>query len=98
MLIAIDERQPVQEQLGAFLIAKEIPTSQLKIGDKVYIFDGIYHNKYEIYDVVGFGEEEYVNGIKTKGVPYVNRYGDENRGYAWNCNNYITNDTVRIQR
>ena len=98
MLIAIDDCQPVKEQLGAFLIAKEIPVSEVQVGDEVYVFEGIWHNRYEKYKVVGLGEEEYVNGIKTNGVPYINKYGDETRGYAWNCNNYIQGDTVRVAK
>lgn len=96
MLIAIDECQPVKEQLCEFLIAKEMPISEVKIGDEVYLFENIWHNKYEKYKVVGFGEDEYVNGVKTKDIPYVNKYGNEEKGYSWNCNNYIQSDTVRV--
>lgn len=98
MLIAIDQAQPVKEQLGEFLVAKEIPISEVQIGDEVFIFDGVYHNKYEKYKVVGYGEEEYVNGVKAKGVPYVNKYGNETISYASNCNNYLQEETVRVAK
>lgn len=95
MLLAIDECQPVKEQLGKFLIAKEIPITDVELNDEVFIFDDAY-NKYEKYKVVGFGKDEKVNGIKYEGIPYVNKYGDEEKGYAWNCNNYIKGNTVRV--
>lgn len=98
MLIDIDAAQPEREQFGKeFFLAAEVPTSSLTVGDEVYFFNDI-NNKYEKHTVVGFGEKDYVNGVKAKGVPYVDRYGDETEGYSWNCNNYIRENTVRVYR
>lgn len=91
MLIAIDESQPLKDQLGKdFLSAKEVETSQIKLGDKVYVMD--YTDKYELCEVCGFGDG-LVNGTDVTGVPYINRYGED---YAENINNYLLEDSYRI--
>ena len=98
MLIEIDQTQPEREQFGKeFFLAEEVPISEINIGDEVYFFDNVYY-KYEKFKVVGFGEKDYVNGVPTLNRPYVNQYGDETRGYADNCNNYIKGDTVRVAK
>ena len=86
MLMDIDEAQPVHSQLGKdFFKAKEINTTSLEVGDVVYVYDQVRetHSKHK---VVGFKD----------GVPFVDKFGDENRGYAWDSNNYINTDTVRL--
>lgn len=94
MLIDIDKAQPEKEQLGKdFILAKEIPTNKLKIGDVVYIQD--FDEAYEKYTIAGFGDS-FVNGTDMSGIPYIEKYGDKIRGYAWNCNNYIRTETVRV--
>ena len=96
MLIAIDKAQPEKEQLGEdFFKAKEVPIEEIKLGDIVFFYDSIY-NKYEKCKVIGFGDNEYVNGVPTLNRPYVNKYGDEYVGCANNCNNYIRTDTIKI--
>lgn len=91
MLIDIDEAQPFKEQLGKqFLAAKEVDTSQIKVGDKVYISD--YTDKYSLHEVCGIGNG-VVNGKDVTGVPYVDIYGE---GHASNINNYLLEDTYRI--
>lgn len=85
MLIEIDQAQPVKEQFGDFLKAKEVPVETLEIGDVVWFYNDIY-GRYDKHTVVGFGD---------KG-PYVDRYGDAVEGYDWNPNNYIRTATVRI--
>lgn len=95
MLIEIDKAQPAKEQLGDFLKAKEVSIDQLDIGDVVYVFDTI-SNKYEPLAIEGFGENKVINGKDVYLVPYVGKYGDAERGYAWNVNNYIFADTVRL--
>ena len=95
MLIDIDKAQPVSEQLGAdFIMAPEVPSRKLQIGDVVYIQEG-YDDKYAKHIVVGFGDG-VVNGSDMTGVPYVEMYGDAERGYKWNPNNYIITETVKI--
>ena len=60
-------------------------TTSLEVGDVVYVYDQVRetHSKHK---VVGFKD----------GVPFVDKFGDENRGYAWDSNNYINTDTVRL--
>lgn len=96
MLLEIDECQPEQQRLGEeFITALVVPTSELKIGDIVFVnvFDG-----YRRYKVVGFGEDTMVNGTNVKGMPYVDLYGNIADGYAWNINNYIRTETARVAR
>lgn len=94
MLIDIDKAMPKDEQLGEYLTAKEIPASEVKIGDTVLLMD--YNGKVLKQKVMGFGTEDWVNGFNARGVPYVNLYGDAERGYDWNCNNYIRTETIRV--
>lgn len=96
MLKAIDKSMPEKEQLGEFLDAPEISIEEVKIGDIVFFFNEAY-NRYEKHIVMGFGEEDR-SWVKTFGVPYVDLYGDEEKGYAWNCNNYLKGKTVRVCR
>lgn len=86
MLADIDETQPVSQQFGKdFFKAKEISTKLLEVGDVVYMRDQ-WHDECAQYKVVGFKD----------GVPFVNKFGDETMGYAWNAGNYINTDTVRL--
>ena len=95
MLIAIDQAQPVKEQLGKdFFLADEVPISEIKIGDEVYMMNPV-DSTYKKCTVVGFGDGSRVNGLGRAGIPYVNQYGDEEKGYAWNPNNYIMTNKVR---
>ena len=88
MLIDIDNAQPANERLGAeFIRADEVPVSELKIGDKVWISG--FTDKYEIHTVVGIGESGEKNGI-----PYVDLF-DRDGDYSWNGNNYIRTKTIK---
>lgn len=97
MLKEIDEHMPESERLGEFLDAKEVPIEEVKVGDQVFFFDDVYC-KYEKCTVVGIGDEEKSSYIKTIGIPYVNRYGNDEKGYAWNVNNYIRSKSIRVCR
>lgn len=94
MLMAIDEAMPVKEQIGEYLKAKEIPISDVKIGDTVILMD--YDGKVEKHKVVGFGADEFVNGTKINGMPYVDKYGDKYGDCSHNINNYIHTKTVKV--
>lgn len=94
MLLEIDECMPEKEQIGEFLKAKEIPVNEAKVGDIVLILD--YNGNVIKHKVIGFGTKEWVNGMNVVGIPYVDLYGDNERGYDWNCNNYIRTKTVRV--
>lgn len=96
MLLDIDKAQPIKGRLGAnFILAKEVEASELKIGDIVYVED--YDCNWAQFRVAGFGDG-VVNGCDMTGVPYVEKYGDNSRGYAWNPNNYIRTKTVRVAK
>lgn len=93
MLLGIDEAQPTKQQLGeGFITAKEVSTKTIDIGDTVYMqeLDGIYKK----YEVIGIGEDKFVNGSKRLGQPFVNKYSNDG-DYSWNPNNYITGDKIR---
>ena len=94
MLLDIDESMPKDEQIGEYLKAKEINTSELKVGD--IVLKEQYDGKFEKFKVVGYGVDKFVNGENVKGKPYVDMYGDLIRGYDWNINNYILTDKVRV--
>ena len=96
MLIEIDSRQPVDEQLGKeFFLAEEIPVSEVKMGDTVFFYDEIY-NRYEKHTVMGICYDD-ISWIKKKGTPYVDKY-EHVDGYGWNANNYIRTETIRVCR
>lgn len=93
-LKVIDESQPENEQLGGYLTAKEVDSSELEIGDQVYIMN--YEGKPEPFTIVGFGEDgATVNGHKVGNIPYVNKYNGMS-GYCNNINNYILEKKVKI--
>lgn len=104
MLKEIDEKQPEDERLGEYLDAVEIPTSEVKIGDTVFMFD--IDENVRPYKVIGFGTHDAVNGRGFLGKPYVDRYCNEQdaalwgfeNGYEVNCNNYIRTETCRVLR
>ena len=92
LLIAIDEAQPTKQQLGDYITAEEVETSTIKIGDNVYMreLDGTFKK----YQVVGMGEDRFINGSNRLGQPFVNKYGRDG-DYSQNPNNYITEATVK---
>ena len=83
MLKEIDIRQPEKEQLGDFLDGVETDISEIKVGDIVFVQD--IRENYEKWEVVGIGEDKYVNGSNVLGIPYVNKWGNG----PDNPNNYI---------
>ena len=96
MLIEIDKAQPEKEQFGEdFFLAREVSVDVLEVGDEVFFFDDL-NCTYERLTVVGIGNGDYVNGLGRQSIPYVNKYGSEERGYAWNPNNYIMSKTIRL--
>ena len=91
MLKAFDERMPEREQLGEYLDTVEIPTSDVKLGDEVWMRT---YNGLESYPVVGFGPDDAPSF--KKGIPYVALY-DHDGDYSWNPNNYVDGETCRIK-
>jgi len=90
MLRAIDAAQPKSEQLGAYLDSIEIATKDVVLGDMVYFCS--YEGIPEPRDIIGFGSK----GSRYEGIPYTDLYGDAERGYEWNCNNFVHGETCRI--
>lgn len=94
-LIDIDRAQPEEEQLGErFFRAKVIQRDEIKTGDHIFILDNLTGETKE-YEVVGIGEDRFVNGRNALGVPYVNRF-ERDGDYSWNVNNYLFESEYRI--
>lgn len=91
MLQAIDEAQPVKEQLGKYLTAKEVSVKRLKVGDTVYVRE--WNGDIKQVVIEGFGDDRVVNGTNVLGMPYANMVGGSlGRN---NLNNYIREEKVR---
>ena len=88
-LAAIDERQPENEQLGAYITAPEVSVSELKVGDTVYIRR--WNDEIKKVTILGFGEDKIVNGSRVKGLPFAEIVSASTD----NPNNYIHDTTVR---
>lgn len=88
MLLSIDSCMPEKERLGAgYITAEEVDSSELNIGDVVYIRThggGMKHLR-----VVAFGDDMTVNGTNVLGVPMVILYGTEIGDAKYNINNYL---------
>jgi len=76
---------PESERLGDFLDSVEVPVSELKLGDEVWMRN--YDGAMIPFPVIGFNDE---------GRAYVERY-DHDGDYSWNSNNYPQGDTCRIK-
>lgn len=97
MLKSIDKAQPTKEQLGEeFFESELVNVSDLNIGDKVYVYDGL-HNKYNKHIIVGIGyKDDIVNGYNVENIPIIDKYCNDNGSYRKNANNYLLRiDKVR---
>lgn len=92
MLHSFDAAMPKELQLGAYLDAQEIPVSDVRLGDMIYM--RCHETPWKAYEVVGFGDGMR-NGQDVTGIPYVNKY-DHDGDYSWNYNNYPSTEVVRI--
>lgn len=88
MLETIDKAMPEQERITDFLKAEE--TDLVEIGDKIVFID--WNGKAVKAEVIGFGEDKWVNGTNVKGIPYVNFYGEKHEN---NINNYLVHKSWR---
>lgn len=96
MLLSIDSCMPEKERLGAgYITAEEVDSSELNIGDVVYI--RTHGGGMKRLRVVAFGDDMTVNGTNVLGVPMVILYGTEIGDAKYNINNYIRG-TVRAIR
>lgn len=93
MLLAIDEAQPLSEQIGEYIRAEEVKTRDLKPGDTVIFID--YNGQLVVEPVIGIGADRRVNGQDVAGVPYIGKYGSDTCPVADNVNNYIFAETSR---
>ena len=93
MLIAIDKAQPEDQQLGEYSLAKEIPVTDLKVGDVVYVLN--WRNQVQEVEILGFGDGKTVNGNDVTGLPYADIVGGT-LGKD-NINNYIRAKTVKLK-
>lgn len=91
MLKAIDKKQPKHMQLGEFLDAEEVKVEDIRLDDIVFMYD---YDRYVKYKVVGFGEDRIINGHNVDGIPFVDKYLNDN-SYSNNINNYILTPIIR---
>lgn len=96
MLLYIDGKQPVNEQLGeGYITADIVQPKDLKIGDRVYLLR--YEGKPEVYTVAGVAPPGAIrNGTDVSGVPYVDMYGKDG-DYSWNINNYLRGEIRKVK-
>ncbi len=88
MLEGIDEKQPEREKLGDMLKATLVPVSSLQLGDVVYV--DTYKGP-QRFEIIGFGNDEVVNGSNVLGIPMINNCCGGSRK---NPNNYIHTEEV----
>ena len=73
MLHAFDECMPESEQLGGYIDAIEIPVSEVKIGDTIYV-DISYDGKFKPFEVVGFTTKNGRRAFKINRDPNPDSY------------------------
>lgn len=89
MLEAIDEAQP--RPIGKdYWNAEEVPTAELKKGDKIVV--KTWRGEFKTLTVKGFGANKYLNGTNVYKMPYTDECGTGDRD---NVNNYYRQATAR---
>lgn len=91
MLAVIDKAMPEKERIAEYIEAEE--TDSVALGDKVVFID--WSGEVKKAEVIGFGEDEHVNGTNVKGIPYINLYGDNPEN---NINNYLVHKKWRKEK
>lgn len=106
MLRSFDAAMPEELRLGDFLDSVEVPVSELKLGDEVWV--RTVREGWEAFPVAGFGQPEsnriavWVDrpdgrrDITYPDLPYVANYGHDG-DFSRNPNNYVHGDTARIR-
>ena len=96
LLESIDSAQPEREQLGRdFFQSKEVPTSELKIGDIVFIWDHL-SGRHKRCTVLGIGKDGgQCNGMDIGGIPYCDFFQFKTEPHETNINNYLLEKTCR---
>lgn len=97
MLLFIDSKQPVSEQLGEeFITAEVVDAKELNIGDAVFVQK--YEGKPDLHVVAGIAPPDTIrNGRNVDGLPYVDLYGRDG-DYSWNINNYLNGEVRRFSK
>ena len=90
MLRALDASMPEADRLGDFLDSVEVPASELRVGDEVWLCDP--YGRRRTMPVAGFGRHRG----EGPELPYVERY-DHDGDWLWNTNNFIRAERVRIR-
>ena len=92
--------------MGDFLGAVEVPASEVRLGDEVWM--RTVGGGWETFPVVGFGQPAFnriavridapdgARDVTYPDLPYVANY-DHDGDFSWNSNNYVHGDTVRIR-
>lgn len=94
----IDSKQPAGRRLGAVLDAEEVPVSEIRVGDFVFMPRRFMRREARRpFAVVGIADDKFVNGKRRARAPYVAMFGSSG-DYSNNPNNYIPGETVRRVR
>ena len=97
MLLSIDSCMPEKERLGTgYITAEEVDSSELNVGDVVYIRrygEGMKH-----FRVVDFGEDMVVNGTNVFGMPFIDLYSSGSCDAKYNINNYLSGPIRAIRK
>lgn len=93
MLLGIDASQPEDQRLGDFLKAEEVPVSDVRAGDRIWLRT---YSGWESGKVVGIGDG-VVNGRDVTGIPYADVYSSR-LDPRENGNNYPDGETVWVSR
>lgn len=95
MLKDIDESQPEDMRLGAYLDSVEVPLKDVLVGDIVYVRD-FFDGTVTTYEVIDLAARPH--SMRKDPVPVIGKYGvDKGReGIFENDDNFITDKTVRI--
>lgn len=84
MLLAIDEKQPAQMQIGEYIAAEPVNVEDIRLGDEIVQIN--WRGEVVKSTVIGFGEDRCVNGHDVKGIPYTDMFSNHPED---NPNNYL---------
>ena len=54
------------------------------------------YSKFPVGAALLLKDGSVINGVNVDSLPYVDMYGDFDKRYSWNTNNYILTDTVKV--
>jgi hypothetical protein len=97
MLHELDASMPEGERLGEYLDAAEVPASEVKLGDEVWVRT-VYGLK--ALPVIGFHDVPAPltrGGGRLERRPYVALY-ERDGDYTWNPNNFPKGDVLRVRK